>query len=403
NVNRLGILNSHIAYTILKHCLFVPKLMYILRASPVWKFPGLTNKIDAILKDSLEKILNLSLDEYSWTQATLPIKHGGIGVRKISSVALPAFLSSVHSISDLCSHILKSNTQKITNVTEAIENWKVKCPNDDIPKEVTKQKLWDSPLVHVTQQSLNQNLTSAKNRARLLALSTKESGHWLHAVPSKNLGTLLDNECFRVSIGLRLGTQLCIEHRCPCGKEVDSFGLHGLSCPKSSGRLFRHGSLNDIIKRALATIDVPALIEPHGISRDDGKRPDGLTLVPWERGRALVWDATCVDTLAPSHIRETMLKAGAAAEKAETNKRNKYSSLIPNYIFVPFAVETLGPWSNSAKKFIQNITPRLIASTGDRRAGSFFAQRIGIAIQRGNAASILATIPRGHDLYNNYF
>ncbi|CAH2088946.1 unnamed protein product [Euphydryas editha] len=220
-------------------------------------------------------------------------------------------------------------------------------------------------------------------------------------MPSKNLGKLLDNESFRICIGLRLGARLCFEHRCLCGKEVDSFGLHGLSCNKISGRFSRHGSLNETIKRALATIDVPALIEPTGISRDDGKRPDGLTLIPWERGRALLWDATCVDTLAPSHVRETAVRMGAAAEKAEMTKRHKYSSLIQSYVFVPFAVETLGPWSSSAKKILKELTPRLIASTGDRRAGAFFAQRIGIAIQRGNAASILGTIPRGHDLYQN--
>ncbi|XP_052744915.1 uncharacterized protein LOC112043978 [Bicyclus anynana] len=35
-------------------------------------------------------------------------------------------------------------------------------------------------------------------------------------------------------------------------------------------------------------------------------------------GRALMWDVTCVDTLAPCHIRETESRPGAAAEKAET-------------------------------------------------------------------------------------
>ncbi|KAI8432533.1 hypothetical protein MSG28_013530 [Choristoneura fumiferana] len=39
--------------------------------------------------------------EQAWTQATLPIRNGGLGTRKISSVALPAFLSSIHSTLDL--------------------------------------------------------------------------------------------------------------------------------------------------------------------------------------------------------------------------------------------------------------------------------------------------------------
>ena len=38
--------------------------------------------------------------------------------------------------------------------------------------------------------------------------------------------------------------------------------------------------LNDLIRRALIRDEIPALKEPQDLSRDDGKRPDGLTLVP---------------------------------------------------------------------------------------------------------------------------
>jgi hypothetical protein len=38
------------------------------------------------------------------------------------------------------------------------------------------------------------------------------------------------------------------------------------------------------------------------IQRIDGKRPDGMTLVPWIKGQPLVWDVTVVDTLADSYV-----------------------------------------------------------------------------------------------------
>ncbi|XP_073966077.1 uncharacterized protein [Choristoneura fumiferana] len=69
--------------------------------------------------------------------------------------------------------------------------------------------------------------------------------------------------------------------------------------------------------RSLATVSVPAILEPVGMARDDGKRPDGATLVPWKLGKALVWDATCVDTFAQSHIQATHSQAGAAADQAQ--------------------------------------------------------------------------------------
>ena len=44
-----------------------------------------------------------------------------------------------------------------------------------------------------------------------------------------------------------------------------------------------------------------ATLEQLGLYRSDDKRPNGATVVPWKCGRVLVWDATCSDTLAPSH------------------------------------------------------------------------------------------------------
>jgi hypothetical protein len=45
---------------------------------------------------------------------------------------------------------------------------------------------------------------------------------------------------------------------------------------------------------------VNSTLEPNELSRDDGKRPDGMNLVPWIKGQSLVWDVTVVDTLADS-------------------------------------------------------------------------------------------------------
>ena len=107
-----------------------------------------------------------------------------------------------------------------------------------------------------------------------------------------------------MAVGLRLGVALCSPHSCQhCGATVDQFGLHGLSCRFSTGRHYRHAALNEIIHRALTTSHIPSRLEPTGLDRSDGKRPDGITMmVPWKNGNLLVWDATCSDTYAPSHL-----------------------------------------------------------------------------------------------------
>jgi len=40
------------------------------------------------------------------------------------------------------------------------------------------------------------------------------------------------------------------------------------------------------------------LKEPSGLLRTDGKRPDGVTLLPWKQGKCATWDVTVSDTLA---------------------------------------------------------------------------------------------------------
>ena len=39
------------------------------------------------------------------------------------------------------------------------------------------------------------------------------------------------------------------------------------------------------------------MLEPSGLYRTDGKRPDGVTMISWEIGKQLVRDVTVVDTL----------------------------------------------------------------------------------------------------------
>ena len=397
---RLYKISKHSAFTLIRYCCFGPKFTYILRSSHIWKHPQVLDKVDQIIRSTLTSILNVALDDRAWQQAALPIRMGGLGVRKISSVSLPAFLSSVHSTDTLTRKILSSSALvdvEVPCLTDALDAWKMATPNTDLPGNRCSQRQWDGPLCSTIRNNLLNTCNSAAERARLLAVGEWESGLWLQAIPSSSIGTMLDDTTFRIATCLRLGAPCVAPHRCHCGEAVDSLGHHGLSCCRSAGRIARHASINDIIRRALSTAGVPAVLEPNGLVRDDGKRPDGMTLLPWKMGRPLVWDATCVDTLAPSHLPSTAVCAGAAAASAETTKRRKYNNLIGNYSFEPFGVETLGPWGPSSRLLYKDIAKRLVDASRDQRAGLFFGQRISIAIQRGNAASLLGTFPEDSD------
>ena len=125
----------------------------------------------------------------------------------------------------------------------------------------------------------------------------------------------------------------------------------------------------------------------------DGRGPDGHTLIPWSRGKCLVWDATCADTSCRTYIQASARAAGSAAERREKDKRRRYPFLEPNYIFCPFAVETFGSFGEEALSLVKELGRRIRSFTGEPRSRLFIVQRISIAIQRGNSISILSTLP----------
>ena len=108
---------------------------------------------------------------------------------------------------------------------------------------------------------------------------------------------------------------------------MDEFATHGLSCKMSAGRLPRHAAISTIVKMSLARAQIPSALKPVGLCRSDGKRPDGVTITPWQAGRTLVWDVTCPDTYAVSHVVLATREAGAVATSAEVKKSNKYEEL----------------------------------------------------------------------------
>ncbi|CAG9814718.1 unnamed protein product [Phaedon cochleariae] len=307
--------------------------------------------LDDILRSCLVSITNTNLGDHAWTQASFPVNKGGLGIRRTEELALPAYLASVHSVAGLVTSIIPEFVVE-NEASSAIREW---CGLTGLPSPSTSvQKLWDSPLVNEAWDIIISS-ASVFDKARLQAVSLKESGSWLNAFPIPSLGNFLDDNCLRISVALRLGAALCCSYKCICGTEVDVYGHHGLCCNKSSGRYMRHSAINDVIKRALISGNVQSILEPPGLCRVDGKRPDGMPLIPWKREKALIWDVTCVDSLADSNIVSSIKAAGTPACEAEKRKCGKYKCLEDKFIFIPLGFETFGPWGPSAKEMISTI------------------------------------------------
>ena len=142
---------------------------------------------------------------------------------------------------------------------------------------------------------------------------------------------------------------------------------------------------NDIILRAINATNVPAVKEPSRLNRQDGKRSDGLSLIPWQSGKPLLWDVTVASTLAGSYVDTAATGAGLVADQAADRKTAKYADLRAQYVFQPVSVENLGPFSSAALDFLRDLGRRISHISGDDREVLFLFQRISVTIQRFNS------------------
>lgn len=76
----------------------------------------------------------------------------------------------------------------------------------------------------------------------------------------------------------RLGFDICSPHVCII------YVVHRLTKKVTTSRRIE---LND---QTSFTVSRNPVTEPTGLVRDDGKRVDGMSLIPWSKGSTLIWD-----------------------------------------------------------------------------------------------------------------
>jgi hypothetical protein len=103
-----------------------------------------------------------------------------------------------------------------------------------------------------------------------------------------------------------------------------------------------------IIIIIIVRAEVSAVTEPAGVSRTDGKRPDGVTLVPWQAGRTAVWDVTVIDTLATPYLPSTSITPGSAAGgDCGCSKSRQICKLLCHSHICAYCVGNIGPYQRA--------------------------------------------------------
>ena len=242
-------------------------------------------------------------------------------------MSLPAYASSLSATRQLVGQILQDVFESCptSEVDSAAERWNKLGHKPIATDKKPFQRYWSSAVHESLFRSLKAGAPPSR-LARILTAAQGDPGDWITAYPVAQVGTRLDDKTLQISVALRVGLNVCLAHLCRCGATVQSDDLHPLLCRLNAGRFPRHSAHKNIIKRSLDTAGLHSILEPVGLDRGDGRRPDGVTPCPLKGGKALAWDATCTDSFSTSNIYSTILRPGSASSEAEDLKRQIFST-----------------------------------------------------------------------------
>ena len=212
-ISRINTPSSYDALILFRASFSAPKVMHTIRSSPCIGHSGLSI-FDSLQRSGLCMIANSNLSDTQWLQASLPVKDGGLGMRRVASLASSAFLASAASsfaLQDLtfsrCDPCIDASFSDIGSQWSAAHN----LPRLS-PPLASVQKAWDRPFIDSDKEFILASAPDTHRRSRQLAASAPHSGDWLHALPISSCGLRLVDKSILVAVGLRLGVNLCEPH-----------------------------------------------------------------------------------------------------------------------------------------------------------------------------------------------
>ena len=147
---KLQRIDAHYALFLIKNCLHIHRLLYVLRTCPCFKLCEKLQRID-YLRASLESICNVSLSESRDKRVFLPAKLGGMGNPSAVLTAPSAFLASTVGCEPFPQN-LNLNLGSDRDVESALTAWYELSGVDAMP--VAKReahKTWSTPVLDKLQ------------------------------------------------------------------------------------------------------------------------------------------------------------------------------------------------------------------------------------------------------------
>ena len=316
---------------------------------PHYKHKEALNNYDDAVRDCIESFLSCTFSDAEWSLASLSTKTGGLGLRSVQQHSPAAFMSSQVACHEYCTKI--DSNYKWDSLDESADSYaaltkynarvnpnkKINSLNDACPKQQILSQAIDS---HLYENIRNNATNDTRFQAHLNLTSASGAGSWLHAVPSKAIGTHVDPLLYKTMVQrwLRLPLFDC-EYHCPfCDEIVDKYGDHCLTCSCGGDRTKRHNLIrNEIFHISNSAglspeLERSGLLQPrplagsaydNGAERDPSanRRPADIYLPKWRRGAPAALDLAVTSGLRSDMVQKSVTDGTSALKAYEEFKR----------------------------------------------------------------------------------
>ena len=204
--------DSQLETSLLRSCLALPKVTFILHTCPPSHIRNASMEFDTAIRGALESILGGPLSDWSWHKASLPCSQGGLNLRSALLHAPAAFLDSSLRSRPLVGRMLghlptmsPHSTAAVSAIANAASRPDWQCLDDiDIP---IRQCALSIAIDKASFTRLTSSAPSTRSRALALSSSLPHACDWLNVVPSSTLGLHLHDREFRYCLCYWLGVR----------------------------------------------------------------------------------------------------------------------------------------------------------------------------------------------------
>ena len=306
---------------------------------------------DTAVRDCVESFLSCSFSDPEWLLAGLSSKLGGLGLRSTELHSPAAFLSSQIACKDLCPkldpyYVWDSNDQD-SNTYNALNAFNTLVEPEKTLQSINdashRQQIMSQAIDESTLRDIKESRPNDTHfKAHLNLITASGASSWLHAIPSKAIGTYVDPLLYKTMVQRRLRSPIFEDaFNCPlCDEVVDRFGDHCLTCACGGDRTKRHNLIrNEVFYVCISTglnpeLERPGLLQPrplvgaaqeNGVARNNNRnrRPADLYIPRWRRGIPAALDFAVTSGLRSDQVNRSA-EDGSASTIAYENFKRQY-------------------------------------------------------------------------------